>query len=377
MKMATPNRILMTADTVGGVWTYAMELVGGLGEHGSEVMLATMGARLTARQWEEARRIPTLEVRESIFKLEWMDDPWADVARAGEWLLDLEREFQPDLIHLNGYAHAQLGWHAPRIVAGHSCVLSWWQGVKGERAPAKYERYKEAVEEGLHAADAVVAISREMLRALREHYGAFARSFVIPNGRNPGKYNPKPKEDFILSAGRLWDEAKNVAAVCACSFDLEWPVRVAGDCRHPDGPESRFTNVEYLGWLSEAELADQYARAAIYAFPARYEPFGLSVLEAAMSQCALVLGDIPSLRENWDGAAIFIDPTDHAALLSALQYLVARPALRRELGLKARQRGLGFSSDFMVEKYIQMYSQFLNHHEETSNPQEIERAVPA
>ncbi len=32
--------------------------------------------------------------------------------------------------------------------------------------------------------------------------------------------------------------------------------------------------------------------------PARYEPFGLSVLEAALSGCALVLGDIPSLRES-------------------------------------------------------------------------------
>jgi hypothetical protein len=38
------KKVLMTADTVGGVWTYALELAAGLGEHGVEVAIATMGA---------------------------------------------------------------------------------------------------------------------------------------------------------------------------------------------------------------------------------------------------------------------------------------------------------------------------------------------
>ncbi|MEB3829625.1 glycosyltransferase [Phormidium sp. CCY1219] len=60
--------------------------------------------------------------------------------------------------------------------------------------------------------------------------------------------------------------------------------------------------------MSPEELSHWYARAAIYAFPARYEPFGLSVLEAALSGCALVLGDIPRLREMWGDAAVFANP---------------------------------------------------------------------
>ena len=54
--------------------------------------------------------------------------------------------------------------------------------------------------------------------------------------------------------------------------------------------------------------------AAIYALPARYEPFRLEVLEAAAPGCALVLGDIASLRELWDGAALFVAPDDDRAL---------------------------------------------------------------
>ncbi len=61
----------------------------------------------------------------------------------------------------------------------------------------------------------------------------------------------------------------------------------------------RLRRGEAVGRLGPEEMREQYARAAIFAHPARYEPFGLSVLEAALSGCALVLGDISSLRELW------------------------------------------------------------------------------
>src|SRR5689334_9341980 len=130
-----PRKVLMTTDTVGGVWIYSLELARGLAEQGVEVALATMGAPLDELQREMACRIPRLKVFEGKFKLEWMEDPWRDVERAGDWLLGLEERFGPDLIHLNGYAHGSLPWNAPKIVVGHSCVLSWWEAVKKEAAP--------------------------------------------------------------------------------------------------------------------------------------------------------------------------------------------------------------------------------------------------
>ncbi|HVR97201.1 MAG TPA: glycosyltransferase family 1 protein, partial [Thermoanaerobaculia bacterium] len=94
-----PRKVLMTADTVGDVWTYALDLAYVLGERGVEVALATMGAPVNDLQREKAERIPRLKVFESNLKLEWMEDCWRDVERAGEWLLGLERRFCPDLIH--------------------------------------------------------------------------------------------------------------------------------------------------------------------------------------------------------------------------------------------------------------------------------------
>ena len=86
-----PRRVLMTADTTGGVWTYALELARTLCEQEIELALATMGAPLSEAQWRETARIPNLGVFESTYKLEWMHDPWDDMVAAGEWLLELER----------------------------------------------------------------------------------------------------------------------------------------------------------------------------------------------------------------------------------------------------------------------------------------------
>ena len=121
----------MTGDAVGGVWTYALVLARALAPHGVRVTLATMGARPGAAQRADADAAG-IDLVVSDFRLEWMDDPWEDVARAGEWLRSLERDVAPDLVHLNGYAHGALDWRAPVVVVAHSDVCSWWRAVRGE-----------------------------------------------------------------------------------------------------------------------------------------------------------------------------------------------------------------------------------------------------
>src|SRR5215218_7362536 len=132
------KRVLMTCDAVGGVWTYMLELARGLASFEVEVLVATMGPALSAEQWEEARNLDNIEIVHRPFALEWMDIPWAGVDAASEWLLQLASTFGPDVVHLNGYAHAALPWPAPVVVVAHSCVLTWWRAVKGENAPSKY-----------------------------------------------------------------------------------------------------------------------------------------------------------------------------------------------------------------------------------------------
>lgn len=354
-----PKRILMTADTVGGVWTYALELCRAFQEFGIEVVLATMGARFKREQRREVRHLPNVEIAESGFQLEWMQEPWEDVATAGDWLLELEQRTKPAIIHLNNFAHGALPFRAPKVVVGHSCVLSWWQAVKREPAPAEWSVYADKVRCGLQAADIVIAPSRMMLESLVTHYGPFARSKVIANGRDPAAFKPAAKEPIILAAGRLWDEAKNIAALASVASQIPWNIFIAGDDRHPNGKTVKHKNVCSLGRLPADLLSKWMAKAAVFASPGRYEPFGLSALEAGLSGCALVLGNTPSLREIWNGAALFVSPDDPEELKCTLDALIRNPARRREMASFAQCRAIQFTPKRMAADYFSVYRELM------------------
>lgn len=349
----------MTADTVGGVWSYALELIRALSRYHCHVALATMGGWLNASQLHEAAQISNLTLYESNYKLEWMEEPWVEVNQAGAWLLELAHQVKPDIVHLNNYVHGTLPWSAPVLVVGHSCVLSWWQAVKGHSAPEEWQTYHQRVQAGLRSADFVVAPTNAMLSALQHHYGPLAASKVIYNGRYPKQFVPMTKEPLIVSVGRLWDEAKNIAALETIAPHLDWPIYVAGQEQHPAGGEYRLQHVRPLGVLTASDVAQWMGQASIYALPARYEPFGLSALEAALAGCALVLGDIPSLREVWGTAARYVAPDDQAMLAALLQELIAQPAQRYALASAARQRAQTYHPAPMAAGYWQAYRSLL------------------
>jgi glycogen(starch) synthase len=356
MKECEPRRILMTGDTVGGVWNFAIELADELALNGVEVCLATFGGRATQAQRNEAAGVPGLQLLDRDLKLEWMEQPWQDVEEGGRWLLDLEREFQPDIVHLNTYGHGALPWRSPVVLTAHSCVASWWAAVRGGSLPGEWDRYWCEVRCALQLADLVTAPSRAMLNALRESYGLpLEAARAIPNGRRPSRFRTEAKQPFVLAAGRLWDEAKNVESLGKVAPRLPWPVYLAGEQQSPAGTSAPQQGCSLLGRLSSEYLAYWYARASIFASPARYEPFGLSALEAALSGCALVLGDIPSLREVWGDSALFVQPDDEDALETALLELIENPAKLTYFACRSRQRAQEYTAARMSQDYVSAY----------------------
>jgi glycosyltransferase involved in cell wall biosynthesis len=354
-----PRTLLMTADAVGGVWTYALELARALAPAGTRVHLAVMGPAPSAAQRQEAEQVPALVLHHREHALEWMDEPWDDVARAGDWLLSLERALDPDVVHLNGYAHGALPWRAPAVVVAHSCVCSWWQAVHGEPAPPAWDRYRAAVRAGLRAADLVVAPTQAMLGAVCRHHDAGHDGLVVDNGRDPQRFPPARKAPVVLGAGRLWDAAKDVATLVRAAPAVPWPVRVAGDPAPPAGAGGGCAPsdaVTWLGPLAPQALAAEMARAAVFALPARYEPFGLSALEAGLAGCALVLADLASLREVWGSAATYVPVGDADALAAALTGLAADPARRRALAHAACVRALALTPARMATGYRAAYA---------------------
>ena len=341
------------------MWDYALELARGFARMGVATELAVTGPEPGDARKLAAARIPTLTLHHRPFKLEWMADPEEDLHKTGDWLLDLERRLTPDIVHVNGYAAAALPFRAPVLCVGHSCVLSWWRAVHGQDAPASWDAYAQRVADGLRMADLVAAPTQAMLNALVRHYGPLPRARVIPNGRDPQSYRPLPKRPFVLAAGRVWDQAKNIGALDTVAGRLPWSVFVAGSLDGPDGQPKPLHHARPLGQLPADQLARWFGRAAVFAHPARYEPFGLAPLEAALSGCALVLGGIPSLRELWDGAALFVEPDNRTALTRKLGALADNPARVKSLGTAARRRAHDFTAVRMVRGTMDAYADLL------------------
>src|SRR5690242_13095150 len=124
-----PRHVLMTTDTVGGVWTWSTQWAR---------ILSELGVRVTLVAWGEPPETvsrPNLEVVVGASCLEWMAEPWGEIDRAGDWLLTVSEEKNPDLIHLTDFSYGALPLRAPKVVVAHSDVLSWWQSVIGGAAP--------------------------------------------------------------------------------------------------------------------------------------------------------------------------------------------------------------------------------------------------
>ena len=123
--------VLMTADTVGGVWTYTRELVSGLIEQGIRVSLVSLGKLPSPNQTTWMDALPELDYRPTDYRLEWMQDSERDVEESSNYLESVIREVRPDLLHLNQYCYGTVSPEIPRIVVAHSDVASWRVAVHG------------------------------------------------------------------------------------------------------------------------------------------------------------------------------------------------------------------------------------------------------
>jgi glycosyltransferase involved in cell wall biosynthesis len=360
--------ILMTADTVGGVWTYTRELVSGLLRRAHRVTLVSLGKLPCRSQISWMDGLPNLDYRPTPFALEWMQDSEDDIKMSLKYLENLVDEVKPDLLHLNQYAYGTLNVPVAKIVVAHSEVVSWWIAVHGQEPPVTEWStwYRDLVTSGVSGADAVVAPSRWMMSAIETHYVRPATSTVIYNGRNPLLFDPNAeKHNRVISVGRIWDQAKQASLLTQQPHPV--PVWIVGNQEHPEKLMNGYTagtaipNITFCGVQSEDEIRTLFAHAAIYAATSRYEPFGLAPVEAALSRCAVVANDIPSFREIWADVAYYFEANDPASLAAAIRTLAANNKLRQEYSDRAYERARNrFSANRMIDAYEQLYGAFVS-----------------
>jgi glycosyltransferase involved in cell wall biosynthesis len=357
----TPRRILLVADCVGGVWQYSLELSAGLAAHGVEVVLAVAGPAPPSAQWAEAEAIPGLKLHLLNAKLDWQARSEHELAPLRSQLARLAGDAVVDLVHLNGAALGDLPIAQPVIASQHSCLASWWQAMRpGEELPQSWRWHRVRTAAGLAAAAAVIVPSAAFADQLRRTYDSQLTLDVVHNGRTiRGCHVAARTAKVVLTAGRLWDEAKNLRTLDAAAAGIHWPVLAAGPTRGPDGQKTLLEHVVALGSLDAVTLEDRLRRAPVFASLAIYEPFGLAVLEAALAGCALVLSDIATFRELWHDAALFV-PADHPfAAREAANRLIDDRDLRLRLGARAQARAGAYTQEACVSGTLAVYRRVL------------------
>lgn len=104
--------------------------------------------------------------------------------------------------------------------------------------------------------------------------------------------------------------------------------------------------VHFPGWVDEADKPGLYNAATVFAFPSRYEGFGLPILEAMACGTPVVTSNAASLPELAGAAAFQIHPDDSRRLAAAIIALCVQEDLREEM----REKGLTQASQFTWEK---------------------------
>ena len=362
-------RVLMTTDTVGGVWTFTQELAGGLLDRGCSVYLVSLGGTPSESQeswFNHMQQKWGANFRHEAWNtpLEWMEENVRAFYLPAAWLIRIACKWKADLLHSSQFCFGSLPPEIPRIVTAHSDVLSWADSCRDGvlEDSAWLRRYKTLVADGLRAADKVVCPSNWMAQALTRNFEVPGEVVVIPNGRSLSA----PRQHCRLqavTAGRLWDEAKNIGILRDVRSPI--PIYVVGENQQGSKKAAGFLRDDrLLGSLSQENVLKLFRESAIYICTSRYEPFGLAPLEAALCGCAVIANDIPSLREVWGDGALYFRGSE--ALASLLRELCgSRDSLadaQRCSLLRARQ----YSAERMTESYVKLYRTALTKSEKTA-----------
>ena len=349
-----PKRVMLTLDAVGGVWRYAVDLASALSAQDTRVLLVGLGPRPSNRR--EATCIGSgAELLWTDLQLDWLCTAPVELAGVGRRLSEMGLSWGADLLHLHLPSQAvDVAAGMPTVVTTHSCVSTWWAAVQGTALPPERRWQHDLNAAGFERADVIMAPSLAHARAVQRAYDLDERVQVVPNATALCN-DVNAKSDFILAAGRWWDEGKNGALLDLAASLSPWPIVMAGPLNGPAGAHARFSHVELPGELDSFDMASLMGRAAVFAAPSRYEPFGLAVLEAASRGAALVLSDIPTFRELWSDAALFASPDRPQDFAAIFTRLANNPSLRHQMSECARARAQCFTSNRQLEGVHQAY----------------------
>lgn len=335
----------------GGISRYFVELMGAFDEHPELGVEVSMPFRAVVNE----------------HLVEASPDRFRRVSRGGRQLrrvLDAgarRRAPRPSIRHYTFYEADWLRDDVPAVSTVHDMLPELMPELfpagNPHRAKADYVR----------ASRGVVCVSETTRRDLLATYGDLdAAIAVTPLGVRDEFRTPRPPRvalpaEYVLYVGarggyKDFDVLARALAATSTNLDL---VCVGGGAF--SGAEHASLDDLGLGGrahqlsVSDADLPGVYAAARVFAFPSRYEGFGLPLVEAMAAGAPVLAADTDVFREVADDAVVLVPPRDEDAWIDALARVASDASLRSQLTEQGRRRAAEFTWQRTAERTAALY----------------------
>lgn len=290
-----------------------------------------------------------------------------------------------DLVHFTNY----LVPHDRKSKAKYAVTIHDLTAWKlSEALPSMYGKYIRAtISRSVKIADMILCPSDSVRKEVIEHFNLPERTVrtawnadsclpEAPDGKQEDLFQLLRKrlgleKPYVLFVGTL-ERRKNLTTLVeafartARSFDLQCVLvgkRGYGFQEIEASIKSQTCCDRYIltGFVTDEELALLYTHAEVFAYPSRYEGFGIPLVEAMSFGIPIVASRIPASEEvAADSALYYDDPMDGEALAGRMNEVLSNPSLRCTLGSRGRQMAGKFSWENVVRMYIDAYKVALN-----------------